>query len=230
VTLEIKNIEQPSRLSEIAYDAIKAAILSAKQDDFAKGGRIDERALANQLGISRTPVREAISRLMMEGFVKIVPRQGIYLAVKSKTEIIEILLVRSVLEGLAARLAAEHATKGDLVKMKAIFTPFLEVNLHNRVAEYSQANIAFHEAVLENSRCGKLVEMAGNLFEQMRIIRTQTANYPDRPKISLSQHLKIIEAIEKKDGDLAERLMQRHLEEVIKDVEENARSLEEWRK
>jgi DNA-binding GntR family transcriptional regulator len=164
---------------------------------------------------------------VVEGFLKILPRQGIYVATKSKEEIIEILLVRSTLEGLAARLAAMHATKEDIVNMKAIFAPFLNVDLSCRVGEYSQANIEFHEFVLEKSQCKKLVEIAGNLFDQMRMIRIQTAGYPDRTKISLTQHLKIIEAIERKDARLAEEMMRAHIEELIKGVEENVKSHEE---
>jgi len=225
--LKIENIKMRSNLSEIAYAAIKKSILTAELNGSADPIRVDERALAEQLGVSRTPIREATRQLAAEGFIKMIPRQGIYVAVKTKQDIIDVLLVRSVLEGLAAGLAAKNATKEDVVKMKAIFTPFLDFDLDRRVREYSEANIAFHEFVLEKSQCRKLVEIAGNLFDQMRMIRIQTANYPNRLKISLSEHLKIIEAIKKKDSDLAEKLMQQHIKEVIKGVEENLISGEE---
>jgi DNA-binding GntR family transcriptional regulator len=227
MVLKLKSIEVPTKLGEIAYEVIKESILTAGPDDLSNGGRIDEKTLAEQLGISRTPVREAVNRLVIEGFLKVVPRQGIFVVNKSKEEIIEILLVRSVLEGLAARHAAIYATKEDIVKIKGILAPFLQADLQNCIRKYSEANIEFHEFVLERSHCRKLIEIAGNLFDQMKIIRTQTAGYPNRTTISLSQHLEIIEAIEKKDADLAERLMRKHIEEVIIGVEENVKSLGE---
>jgi DNA-binding GntR family transcriptional regulator len=227
---KLKNIEVPNKLSDISYQAIKESIISADPDDLDNGGRIDEKSFSEQLGISRTPIREAINRLVVEGFLKIVPRQGIYVSKKSKEEIIEILLVRSVLEGMAARLAAMQSTKEEIINLKAIFTPFSQVDLQNRSQEYSQANIKFHEAVLDLSRCKKLIEIASNLFDQMRMIRIQTGSYKNRSNISLEQHLKIIEAIEKKESELAENLMRKHIEEVIKVVEEQLNSPKELQK
>jgi len=222
--LKIKGIAVSTKLSDVAYEAIRESILTAEIEDLDDGGRVDEKMLAEQLGISRTPVREAVNRLVIEGFLKVVPRQGIYVPKKSKEEIIEILLVRSALEGLAARLAAIHATKKDIVKMKKIFGPFIEADFQNRIRQYSEANIEFHEFVLEKSQCRKLVDIASNLFHQMRMIRIQTAGYPHRTRISLLEHLEIIEAIEKKDADLAERSMRQHIEEVIIGVRENVKS------
>ncbi|MFH1954109.1 MAG: GntR family transcriptional regulator, partial [Pseudomonadota bacterium] len=196
--LKIKGIAVSTKLSDVAYEAIKESILTAEVDDLDEGDRVEEKMLAEQLGISRTPVREAVNRLVIEGFLRVVPRHGIYVATKSKEEIIEILHVRSVLEGLAARLTAIHATKEDIVRMRGMFAPFHNIDLSHRVREYSEANIKFHEFVLERSQCTKLVEIAGNLFDQMRMIRIQTGGYPDRPQISISQHLEIIEAFEKK--------------------------------
>ena len=219
MVLKLKKIEVPNKLSKIAYEAVKKAILSAELDDLSDGGRLDERALSVQLGISRTPIREAINRLVIEGLLRTVPRQGIYVATMSKEVIIETLLVRSVLEGLAARPAAIHATKEDIVEMKSIFVPFHQVDLQRRGREYSEANIKFHEIVLERSHCRKLVKIARNVLEQMKIIRIQTAGYPNRSGRSLTQHLEIIEAVEKKNPDLAEKLMRKHIEEIIQELE-----------
>jgi DNA-binding GntR family transcriptional regulator len=224
--LKLTGIAVPTRLSEVAYEAIKESILTAELEDLEDGGRVDEKTLAEQLGISRTPVREAVNRLVIEGFLRVVPRHGIYVATKSKEEIIEILHIRSVLEGLAARLTATNATKEDIVRMRGMFAPFHNSNLAERTREYSEANIKFHEFVLERSQCTKLVEIAGNLFDQMRMIRIQTGGYPNRPQISLSQHLEIIEAFEKRQADEAEKLMRNHIEEVIDAVEAHLASLD----
>ena len=104
--LEVRKIRIPSSLSDRAYEAIKESLLKTDVNQMKNEDRLDERRISESLGISRTPLREAISRLVMEGFLKVVPRKGVYVVKKTKEEIIEILLVRAALEGMAARLAS----------------------------------------------------------------------------------------------------------------------------
>ena len=102
--LGVGKIKAPASLAEKAYEAIKESLLQMDLTDLSVEDRIDERGLAEQLGVSRTPLREAINRLVLEGFLMVVPRKGIFVVKKSKKEIVEILLVRAALKGLAARL------------------------------------------------------------------------------------------------------------------------------
>ncbi len=214
VIVDVKKIERPASLSEIAYEAIKKSLLQMDLSAIEDEQRIDERTLAEKLGISRTPVREAINRLVIEGYLKVVPRKGVFVVKKSKKEIIEILLVRSVLEGLAAKLATEHVTGEEIERMKDIFAPFNSRNIKRKFLEYAEANIRFHELVIQISQCGKLIELAGSIFDHMRWIRFQSVVHEDRLIKSHREHLKIIEALEKRDANLAERLMKKHIEEL----------------
>ncbi|UCF83949.1 MAG: GntR family transcriptional regulator [Desulfobacteraceae bacterium] len=218
--LNVKKIRIPSSLSERAYESIKESILKIDVTKVKDEERIDERGLSESLGISRTPLREAINRLVIEGFLKVVPRKGVYVVKKSKKEIIEILLVRAVLEGMAARLATKNVTEDEIQKMKELFSPFGESSSGGQFIKYSDANIVFHELVLRTSQCDKLIELAGNIFDHIRWIRFRTIVYEDRfPKMQ-KEHLHIIEAFEKRNPDLAERRMRAHIEGLAQYIEE----------
>ena len=115
--LKINQIEAPASLGEMAYEALKESLLNMDFSELPNNGRLDERVLATSLGVSRTPLREAIHRLVSEGFLKVVPRKGVYIVKLSKQEVIEILLVRAALEGMAVRLATEHVIEKDIEKM-----------------------------------------------------------------------------------------------------------------
>jgi DNA-binding GntR family transcriptional regulator len=221
MVLNVEKIRAPSSLSERAYAAIKESILKIDMTQIKDEGHIDERGLSESLGVSRTPLREAINRLVMEGFLKIVPRKGVYLVKKSKKEIIEILLVRAALEAMAARLAVKHVTEKEIQEMKDLFTPFGESSTGGQFLKYSDANVEFHELVLKTSQCGKLIELASNLFDHIRWIRFRTIVYEDRfPKMQ-TEHLAIIEALGKRDPDLSEKRMRAHIEGLARYIEEN---------
>lgn len=218
--LDVKKIRIPSSLSERAYEAIKESLLKTDVTQMKNKDRIDERGISESLGISRTPLREAINRLVMEGFLKVVPRKGIYVVKKTKKEIIEILLVRAALEGMAARLATKYVTEKEIQKMKGLFSAFGESSKEGQFLKYSNANIEFHELVLKTSQCGKLIELAGNIFDHIRWIRFRTIVYKDRFRNMQREHLAIIDALEKRDPELAEKRMRAHIEGLAQYIEE----------
>ena len=218
--LQVEKIRTPSSLSQQVYAAIKESLLQTDLADISDEARLDERELAERLGVSRTPLREAINRLVMEGFLKVVPRKGVYVVKKSRNEIIEILLVRAALEGMAARLATRHVTDKGIQRMKRIFSPFDQSNIQGQFLKYSDANIDFHELVLRTSQCGKLIELAGSLFDHVRWIRFRAVAFEERFSTMQKEHLGIIEAIEKRDPDLAEKRMRVHIEGLARYIEE----------
>ncbi len=226
MVLTLEKIKTPPKVSDIAYKALKERLLELDMSQLSDEGRLDERVLAKGLGVSRTPLREAINRLVVEGFLKVVPRKGIYVVRKSKQDVIEILLVRAALEGMAARLAAQYVTKTDIKKMKAVFSRFDPLNMDGKYAEYADANIEFHEFILKTSRCGKLIEMANSIFDHMRWIRFRAVAFEGRIKPIHQEHLKIINALEKKDPDLAERRIRSHIEGLAQYIEKEVDFLE----
>lgn len=219
--LDIQKIETPPNLSEMAYSNIKKIILNMDWSNSPREIKLDERRIAEKFGVSRTPLREAIKRLVGEGFLRVESRKGLFVVNKSKADMMEILLVRSVLEGLGARLAASRATEEDIHQMKMLFAPFSKKNKKGTLrnySKYSEANIKFHETILQLSQCRKLIEMAGNIFDHMRWVRSWSI-YNDTFQRRLSnvhkEHVEIIKAIEKRDPDLAEKRIKAHIEGLV---------------
>jgi DNA-binding GntR family transcriptional regulator len=209
------------RLSEMAYESIKEYILTADLRDQPPGSRLDEKALVAQLQMSRTPVREAINRLVAEGFLHVIPYKGVFIAKKTKKEIISILMVRATLEGMAARLATPNFIIEDFAWMRGLFAPFVNSALENQRYEFSKANIKFHEYILERSDCDTLVNMSRSLFDHMRLIRFRTSAFLPRLESALTQHFSLIDTFEQADSDKAERLMRAH-------IEESAQYIDQW--
>ena len=225
--LKVQKIDAPLNLSEMVYASIKKSIVNIDWSNSTREMKLDERTIAEQLGVSRTPLREAIKRLMAEGFVRVESRKGLFVVNKSKADMMEILLVRSVLEGLGARLAASRTTQEDIHQMKMLFAPFTRRNkkgMLKNYSKYSEANIKFHEFILQLSQCRKLIEMAGNIFDHMRWIRSWSiynATFQKRfPKVH-KEHLQVIKAIEKRDPDLAEKRIRAHIEGLIHLLEQS---------
>ncbi|WJZ77159.1 GntR family transcriptional regulator [Paraburkholderia sabiae] len=172
--------------------------------------RLDERALSESLGVSRTPVREAMTLLEQEGFLRMVPRRGIYIVRKSKREIVEMIQMWAALESMAARLATLHASDEEIAKLRHMFDQFRDSTPAEHIAEYSNANIAFHQAIVELSKSQIILDTIKNIFVHVRAIRRMTISQSDRASRSIVDHLRIIEALEKRDTELAERLVREH--------------------
>ena len=224
--LDVGKIKAPASLAEKAYEAIKESLMQMDLTDLSVEDRIDERGLAEQLGISRTPLREAINRLVLEGFLKVVPRKGIFVVKKSKREIVEILLVRASLEGLAARLAVQYLTDKDIQQLKKIIAPFDSINtIGKKILKFSNANVEFHELILKLSQCQVLTDLASNLFTHIHWVRTKAAGFQERFKVAHNGHVAIIEALEDRDPELAEKRMRQHIEILAQYIEENVQFL-----
>ncbi|HZT86443.1 MAG TPA: GntR family transcriptional regulator [Stellaceae bacterium] len=193
-----------------AYAALKRAITAMDIYDHAEEIRLDERRLSEGLGVSRTPIREAMTLLEQEGFVRTLPRRGIFVVRKTKREIVEMITVMAALESMAARLAAERAADADIAELRRLMDAFHDGTDGERLEEYSAANIAFHQAIIRMSGCALLAEMTENLFIHMRAIRKITIHQENRAVRSITDHIRIIEALEKRDPELAERLAREH--------------------
>ncbi len=209
--LDIKRIDEGFSLKARIYDSLKRAIMAMNIYDDATELRLDERKLSEQFGISRTPLREALARLDQEGLVRIVPRRGIYIVRKSKTEILEMITVWAALESMAARLITQNASDEEIGRLRTLFATFDENHgVRAHIDEYSDANIGFHQTILQLSRCALLNEMAQALFMHVRAIRARAIGEKDRADRSIVDHMHIIEALEARDTELAERLVREH--------------------
>lgn len=224
--LNVQPIETNFSLKDKIYDSLKLAITSMNIYAENVDLRLDERQLSEKLATSRTPIREALARLEQEGLVEIVPRKGVYIVRKTKAEILEMITVWAALESMAARLVTLHATDAEIASLRKPFTTFEDGEVKARIDEYSGANIKFHQAIIEMSRCALLKEMTDNLFIHVRSIRARTIGDSDRANRSIIDHMNIIEAIERHDTDLAERLVREHALNLAAHVERNVNYLD----
>ena len=208
--LDVRPLDTNTSFRKEAYAALKRAITAMDIYDHPGEVRLDERRLSQELGVSRTPIREAMTLLEQEGFVSTRPRRGIFVVRKTKREIVEIVTVMAALESMAARLAAEHADAAEIAGLHRLMDAFADRPDGERLAEYSDANIAFHQAIIRMSGCALLAEMTENLFIHMRAIRKITIHQANRAARSIADHMRIIAAIEARDAELAERLAREH--------------------
>ncbi|HEX2727581.1 MAG TPA: GntR family transcriptional regulator [Beijerinckiaceae bacterium] len=208
--LNIAPIETSVSLRTLAYDALKKAITEMDIYGHLDEIRLDERQLSQDLGVSRTPIREALTVLEQEGFVRAVPRRGIFVVRKSKRQIIEMILVWAALESMAARLATQRASDADLEGLRHLFDEFQTEKPEEHPEEYSQANIRFHQKIIQLGGCQLIADMTENLFIHMRAIRAVSMRQQDRAARSIGDHMRIIAALDARDAELAERLVRDH--------------------
>jgi DNA-binding GntR family transcriptional regulator len=224
--LLIKPIDVNFVLKDKVYEGLKSAILSMNVYADPDETRLDERQLSEEFGVSRTPVREAITRLEQEGFVKVIPRRGAFVVRKTKAEILEMITVWAALESMAARLITERASDREIASLRKMFATFDNNRVQATIDEYSESNIEFHQAILSMSKCELLNQMAENLLAHMRWIRMRTIAEDDRASRSIIDHMNIIEALEERDAELAERLVREHTFGLAAHVDKHAHYLD----
>lgn len=212
-----KSIESPNLRERVCQILKKTIVLG----EIPPGKKIDEESLAKQLGVSRTPIRESLFRLENEGIIEIIPRRGAFVVQHSKERIVEILLVREVLEGLAARLAVDHMDERTIEEMKSLFKDFSQSNIRDRFKDYTKADLKFHTLIIQKSKNSWLTSFMNILNEHIQMLRLRTVSLKGRPENSLQEHLKIIAALEKRNHSLAESSMRKHIQNVMKSVLKN---------
>jgi DNA-binding GntR family transcriptional regulator len=203
-------LDAPENFKRQAYVALRNAIAAMDIYRSRDEIRLDERRLAQDFGISRTPVREAMAQLEREGFVRSVPRRGVYVVRKTRREAIELITAWAALESMAARLITENAGDNEIAALRGMFATFENGKVRAHLDEYSEINIEFHQAIVRMSRNVVLIDLAENLFTHMRMIRRKTIGEKDRADRSIRDHMHIIEALEARDTLRAETLVRDH--------------------
>ena len=218
--LKLEPVDASFSLKEHIYRVLKASIMDLDIYDPAAGLRMDERQLAERLGVSRTPVREALMRLEQEGFVETRARRGVYIRRKALAEILEMITVWAALESMAARLACAEATDGEIGELRRIGASYTPDEATAHIHEYSETNIEFHLCILRLSKCRMLQEIAEGLFTHLKAVRRKGLDDTSRAERSVVDHMHIIEAIEERNADLASALVRDHtmrLRDYIRD-------------
>jgi len=209
-SLNLKPVAVNFTLKDHIHGVLLEAIMNMNIYDPKTNLRLDERKMAEQLGISRTPIREALVRLEQDGFIDIQARKGVYVRRKSLGEILEMIVVWAALESMAARLVTEIATDEELAALRELAAKYSVNSARADIVEYSDANFLFHQRILEISRCTMIRELADGLFLHMYAVRRRAMEESDRAAHSVVDHMEIIEALESRDADQASRLVRLH--------------------
>lgn len=196
-------------LRELVLDAIRNAIMNGS---LQPRERLMEIQLAEELGVSRTPIREALRKLELEGFIVMVPRKGAYVADLTFKDIADVFEIRAALEGLAAGLAAERITEEELESMERLLVGKQEAITSGDIDRLVEVDTSFHELLYKASRNERLANIISNLREQIQRFRLTSLSFPGRNKESLQEHKQLVEAIQSRDSQLARHLAQEHIE------------------
>ncbi|MFZ5641457.1 MAG: GntR family transcriptional regulator [Bacillota bacterium] len=196
-------------LREIVFEAIREAIINGT---LKPGERLMEIQLAEEMGVSRTPVREAIRKLELEGFVVMIPRKGAYVAGLSMKDIADVFEIRAALEGLAAGLAAERITEEELEELERLLVKIGECIQSNDLNAVIEQDTEFHDVLFRATRNERLVQIVSNLREQIQRYRTASLSSPGRMKLALEEHKQIVEALSERDVEKAQQLAREHIE------------------
>lgn len=196
-------------LRDIVFENLREAIISGV---LKPGERLMEIQLAEEMGVSRTPVREAIRKLELEGFVVMVPRKGAYVAGISVKDITDVFELRAALEALAAGLAAQRITEEELEEMERLLVRNTSSTEDENLDGMVEVDIDFHDIMYRASRNQRLVQIINNLREQLQRFRTTSLAHPGRMKEALVEHRKLVEAISERNVALAQSLAWEHIE------------------
>ena len=201
-----------TNLRDQTYDIIKNMIILR---EIEPGKKINEEHIANEIQVSRTPIREALCRLENEGIVKIIPRRGAFVSDLTETNVKEILLIREVLEGLVVRLAVENMDAKTLEKLRKAIEKVSTIPEDDRdLINYTRSEVDFHSILLSASNNQMLKNMMEMVNAHLQIIRLRTVVIPERAQKTVKEHQQILKAIEKGDTDSAEALMRKHVRSV----------------
>lgn len=194
-------------IRDIVYDSLREAIVKGR---LAAGERLVESQLAEQLGVSRTPVREALRMLEQDGMAVAIPRRGTVVAGLKREDAIEIYNIRAVLEGLAARLAAVSITPEEISQLRGLLeqlNPALSGGEH-----YMKVHAQFNQILIRASRSPRIAQLLDTFSGQLGSLRGISLTTPERRMQAWKEHNAIVDALENRDSDLAEVLAKKHVE------------------
>jgi len=216
-------IENKELLSQKAYKILKEAII---KEDIDYNTRLTLSEIAEKMGISKTPIREAIYQLASEGLVKLLPNKGVIVNEISIDDFQEILQIRSALDGLIAEVASKKISNEEIdIMMDIINDMELSVKEDNRLF-YNDLDIKFHDFLLNIASNQKLKEVYNHLISQAHKFRLRTLKLAYRMSISLDEHKKIAFAVKEKNPVIAKKVMYEHINSIVKSLEEDEKRRE----
>lgn len=208
-------------LRDVVFNTLRQAIL---RGELKPGERLMEIQLANKLGVSRTPIREAIRKLELEGLVLMIPRKGAEVAEITEKSLRDVLEVRAALEELAVELACDRIDAEGLEALKVAAKHFEATLQGGDVTEYAEADVQFHDIIFNATQNQRLVQLLFNLREQMYRYRVEYLKRKEVHPTLLMEHQYIIECIENRNKEEAKKAVSTHIENQAKKVSDTIRT------
>lgn len=188
---------------------------------YQEGDELREITIGEELGVSRTPVREALRQLELEGLVNIIPNKGAYVTGISRKDVADIYQIRSMLEGMCAKWATENITSKQIEELEEVLL-LSEFHLHKKdggqAEQVTELDGKFHKVLYEASNSRILEHVLSDFHKYVQMARAMSVGEKNRAKKSIQEHREILEAIKKHDGELAERLANRHILNVMENL------------
>lgn len=195
-------------LRDVVFNTLRQAIL---RGELKPGERLMEIQLANKLGVSRTPIREAIRKLELEGLVLMIPRKGAEVAEITEKNMLDVLEVRRALEELAVKLACERITEEEIQELKDAADTFQKILSEKDITKIAEADEAFHDVIFKSTGNDRLIQLLNSLREQMYRYRLEYLKREEYHPQLLEEHQQIIDRITRKDQSEAAELIDRHI-------------------
>ena len=202
-------------LRDVVFNTLRQEILTGK---LKPGEHLREITLANKIGVSRTPVREAIRMLELEGLVKMIPRKGALVADISQKELTDVLEVRNALEQLAIELACQRITTEQIDALKANVAEFKRVTRTKDVTRLAKIDVDFHDIIFSATDNRRLVQMLNNLREQMYRFRFEYLKDSDVYESLIEEHVQVIKNLEDRDVENARKNISNHIYRQVNTV------------
>ncbi|MBC8462449.1 MAG: GntR family transcriptional regulator [Deltaproteobacteria bacterium] len=201
-----------SNLNKKAEEILKQQII---KQELPPGTHLKEHKIAEELGVSRTPVREALAALVKAGLVEEIPRRGTYVIELTRKDVQEIYTIREVLEGLATKLATPFFSDEELQAMGAVLTEAENKLKGGNFQLFLKIDTEFHDTIIENSQNERLQNLLSGIHDQIMIFRTWEASIGlDKVSLAIHEHTAILDALMHRDASLAEKRMVQHIERV----------------
>ena len=203
------NMNEYLPLRDVVFNTLRQAIL---RGELKPGERLMEIQLANKLGVSRTPIREAIRKLELEGLVLMIPRKGAEVAEITEKNMRDVLEVRKALEELAVQLACDKITKEEIEEMKKAAEDFKKILKSKDITEIAEADVRFHDIIYMATDNQKLIQLLNNLREQMYRYRVEYLKEGETRDVLVKEHEELTKAIRERDVERAKQLSFQHIE------------------
>ena len=216
---QMGNIQDERKfLRDLVYEKLQQVLLEGR---FNEGDRITEGEIAEELGVSRTPVREALYRLAATGLIKIIPHRGFIVSKWTVKELEDVIAVRMVLEKFAIKLAVENISPEEIEELKNLLIEIKKAAKKKNIPKLSELNTLFHDKIILASRNIELFKIMKSLKNKICGFRIISLSSPKRLDQSLEEHCEILLALTNKDISHAQELIQKHIQKIKLAVEES---------